>query len=494
MYTQRVTTLMFAELKTLGRETLLYGLSSVAGRMVNLLLLPVYTNFLSPEEYGQVAIAYAYIAGLNVLYGYGMDAAYMKHRSFSAAYLPVAATSLLLSGVLLHNSVAVAEAVGLGGFSGPDVVRYGAGILALDALTLIPFAALRMSHRASGYVAVRLAGLAANVALAILFVSRMDLGVRGVFLANLCASGLTVGLLLPTLAREARLPPQWGRLPDLLRFALPLVPAGLASMVIQVADRPILQRLTDDATVGIYQANYRLGVFMMLVVGMFDLAWRPFFLERESRPREETGPILARVLTYFLVGAGGVFLAVTLFVEDLVALRLFGVELVHPSYWEGLPLVPIILGAYLVNGVYVNFMAQVYFTRRTSLAAYASGLGAAVSLGANFALIPAWGMYGAAWAHVLAYLAMAGYLFRRTQRLDPLPYEYGRLAKLGAVLFALTLAYFGLLSQRSFMEAPEALLAKLVLLAGFPVCLYASGFFTSEERRALARLWSRLRP
>jgi O-antigen/teichoic acid export membrane protein len=259
------------------------------------------------------------------------------------------------------------------------------------------------------------------------------------------------------------------------------------------ADRPILQRLTDDATVGIYQANYRLGVFMMLVVGMFDLAWRPFFLEQESRPREEADRILARVLTYFVLGAGLVFLGFTLFTEDLVRLKLFGVRLVHPSYWEGLPLVPIVLGAYLVNGVYINFMAQVYFSRRTSLLAYASALGAATSLAANFMLIPWWGMYGAAWSHVLAYFVMAGYLFRSTQKLHPLPYEYGRLAKLAAVLAVLTLIYFSPFAPSPFHDPPLSWLAKSVLLAGYPLCLHASGFFLPEERQAFLRLWNRVR-
>src|SRR5208337_4668817 len=119
----------------------------------------------------------------------------------------------------------------------------------------------------------------------------------------------------------------------LMKFGLPYIPAGLASMAVQVIDRPILKALTDDATVGIYSANYRLGIFMMLVVNMFDAAWRPFFLDHAKQP--EAPKLFARVTTLFLAGSSFIVFALSLFIGELVRLRIFGVHLIHPSYWSG---------------------------------------------------------------------------------------------------------------------------------------------------------------
>ncbi|MBI5631263.1 MAG: oligosaccharide flippase family protein [Elusimicrobia bacterium] len=485
---------MLKDIKQLGRESLLYGLSTVLGRFLNILLLPLHTYFLSPAELGVVATLFSYLAFLNILYGYGIDFAFMRHdpgsrgRSdspartcFSTAFWSLAATSLAFSG-LIHAAAGPLSALAGVPASLSDAVRYSAWILAFDALALIPFAQLRLNHRAGLYAGVKIFNIAMNVALSYVFLARWRMGASGVFLANMISSCATLAALSPVLAAELEGLFDWPVYKSLLRFALPLVPAGLASMVVQVIDRPILKFLTDDATVGLYQANYRLGILMMMGINMFDMAWRPFFLQRGDAP--DSKRLFARILTYFVLAGSAVLLFIHLFIASLVAIPILaGRPLIHPNYWIGLPIVPVVTASYLFNGIYVNMLAPVSLAKRTELVAYATAAGALVNVPANLLLIPAHGMMGAAWATLLAYATMALALFLMGRKVYPIDYEYGRLAHIALCLGAAGAgAYFLGLGVGS-----DRLGVRALLLLAFPAALVLTGFLEPEEQAALRK-------
>lgn len=483
---------MQGEIRRLGKETLVYGLSTIVGRFLNFLLLPFYTHFLATSEYGIVAVIFTYLAFLNILYQYGMDQAYLRYASsleigdlkdnFSTAMASVLVSSFILSGILFTFSGTITSLIGIPArFS--ELPKICAGILALDALAIVPFAELRRAHRPWLFTAIKISNIAVNVGLNVLFLWRLNWGVRGVFLASLIASASSLLLLAPTLFSLWRPRFHSGLFPALVRFAAPYIPSGLASMAVQVIDRPILKAFTDDSTVGIYQANYRLGIFMMLVVNMFDAAWRPFFLDQAGKPNAPQ--IFARVTTYFLLVSSVIVLGLSLFIGDLVRLPIMGHPLIHPAYWSGLPVVPIVLIGYLFNGAYYNFMPQVYLPKRTDLLIWVTLVGAAVNVAANFLLIPSIGMMGAAWATLLAYFAMALALFLVGRRLYPIPYEWRRIA-LAALLLALVWgaadgcrAIFPQLSPGSWG------LVRLAAIVLYPILLFAAGFFDPAELRTL---------
>lgn len=485
---------MLHELRRLMKETAIYGLSTVVGRLLNFLLTPFYTHALIPAEYGLVATVFSYLAFLNVVYGHGMDFAFMRHFKeddaperrqavFSTAQVSLVLWPAVVSALLYVFAAPVARAAGLPP-SLAVVARYAALILFFDAAALVPFAYLRMRHKAASYAGIKLVNIALNLVLNYVFLVRAPMGVRGVFLASAVTSVVTLILLTPVLLEELR-PRFEGRLyAELLRFALPILPAGIASMMVQVIDRPILQAMTDARVVGLYQANYRLGIVMMLVVNMFDAAWRPFFLQRAGKPGAEE--VFARVLTYFAALAGFVFLGISLLVPNLAALPLsHGRTLIHPAYWEGLPIVPVVTLGYVFNGLYINLLAPVTLAKKTERVAFATALGALVNVGTNLLWIPRWGMMGAALATLAAYAAMAGALYLMGRKLHPIPYETGRLA------FALGAALVVLLAARSLgvTMASDKLGVRLGLLLAYPAALALGGFLYPDERRALlARL------
>ncbi len=483
---------MQGDIRRLGKETLIYGLSTIVGRFLNFLLLPFYTHLLATSEYGIVAVVFTYIAFLNIIYQYGMDQAYLRFASsleigdlkdnFSTAFGSMLVSSLFLSGILFIFSEPISNLTGLPP-QFADLPRICAGILAMDALAIVPFAELRRAHRAWLYVAIKVLNIAVNAGLNILFLWRWHWGVRGVFLASWYASASSLVLLIPVFVSLWRLKFHIPLFGELIRFAVPYIPSGLASMAVQVIDRPILKALTDDSTVGIYQANYRLGIFMMLIVNMFDAAWRPFFLDQANKPNAPQ--VFARVTTYFLLISSFVVLGLSLFIRDLVQIPVFGRPLIHPNYWSGLSVVPIVLIGYLFNGAYYNFMPQIYLPKRTDLLIWVTLLGAGTNVIANLLLIPSTGMLGAAWATLLAYFAMALGIFLLGRRLYPIPYEWKRISL--ATVF-LTLVWGGVTLCHKIMPQlswNSWSLIRLGALAAYPLLLWFSGFFHHEELQAL---------
>ncbi len=484
---------MFDKIKSLGTDTAIYGISTVVGRFLTFLLTPFYTNVLLPGELGIVATVYAYIAFLNVVYGYGMEAAFMRYtasqeigskkQTFSIPFLSVTATSFLFTLVILlqRDSLAVLGSVPAGHSS---IITYSGRILLLDAVAIVPFASLRMERKARLFASLKLFNIVATVVLNLVFLLYFQWGIEGIFLSNLFASAGTLLLLTPTIVKNLTFDWNTRLYKALLHFSLPTVPAYIATILIQVINRPILLSLTDEATVGIYQAGYRLGIFMMLVVAMFDFAWRPFFLSNANEPNAKQ--IFARVLTYFFLLTMGVFLVVTFFIDDIVTLPIYhGKSIIHPQYWEGLKIVPVILLSYAFLGISNTIVAGIYIEKQTRKLPLITFIGAGVNIGANYLLIPQLGLMGAALATLLSYAIMTVVLYFIVQKIYPIRYEWERIAKITAASLVVFLLYH-------FVKLDGfELLWKFGLLVLFAALMYGMKFFDPSEVSRLARVFQK---
>lgn len=485
---------MRQQLKRLGGETIVYGTSTIIGRFLNFLLVPLYTNVLLPGPYGVIAVVYSIVAFANVIYSYGMESAYFKYSStlemgtpeenFTTPFASLFATSTFFSIMMIVLASPLAAAINLPR-EYDSVVYYAAGILAFDALAIIPFASLRMERKAVQFASLKFLNIAVNVGMNIALLVGLHMGVEGIFISGLTASVLTFLLLLPTIVRHLGGRFNGALLKSLLKFGLPSIPAGLSATAVQVIDRPILRALTDDATVGVYQANYRLGIFMMLIVSMYDYAWRPFFFSMAKDPRAKE--IFARALTYIVLLMSAVFLAVSLFIGDLVKISIFGRHIISPNYWGGLDIVPVVLLGYLFFGVYINVSAGIYLQKKTQYLPAITFLGALVNVIANYLLIPVSGMLGAAWATFFAYLAMAAGGYFVAQRVYPVKYEGGRLAKIACAVAAVMILHPVL------PAGAEAPIWKAGLLLLFVLLMAGMKFFETRELSVLRQLISAAR-
>jgi len=261
----------------------------------------------------------------------------------------------------------------------------------------------------------------------------------------------------------------------MLKFALPYLPASFAAMMVQVIDVPIVRFLTNDDTLGIYRANYKLGIFMMLVVSMFQYAWQPFFLSNAKE--KDAKELFSKVLTLFVVAASLLWVVLALFIDNIAAFEFLpGRSLIGKEYLSGVHIVPIILLGYLFFGMYVNFQAGLYIEEKTKYFPLVTGIGAAANVIVNFLLIPVWGIYGAAVATLVSYFVMAAGLFIVAQRFYKINYEYSKIIKVLVLILIITYTYYYL-----FLLGILLFLYKILLLVFFILSLFGLNIIQSED-------------
>jgi len=471
---------MFDKIKQLSKDTAVYGISTMLGRFLSFLLVPFYTNVFDTKDYGIISNIYAYIALLNIFYIYGMDAAYMKFASlrelgddkdnFSTPFYSVVATSVLFSLLIIAFRGSMMTAMSIPG-SHSELIYYIAIILFLDALAVIPFIKLRLDRKGKTFALYKFFNIVINVAFNLIFIVGLKWGIESVLLSNLLASLFSLLVVLPIITRNLKPAFHNGLFKRLLKFGLPYLPAGLASMIIQVIDRPIMEKLTNLSTVGIYQASYKLGIFMMLFVTMFQFAWQPFFLE-ESKG-ENAKQIFSKVLTYFTLAGSFILIVVSLFIGDVITIHIFGRTIFGKAYLSGLYIVPVILLGYLFNGMYVVFNAGIFIKDKSIYVPLMTGIGAVVNIGVNFLLIPVWGMMGAAIATFAAYLSMAAGIYIVTQKFYKIEYELGKIVKIFAAIIITGVIYYALMLNGSLI-----FIYKIALLVLFCAIIY---FFVIDK-------------
>ena len=468
------------------RHSSVYLLSTFIQRALGLIMLPLYTDrAILPQisAYGDYALVYTFIAFMTIIYMYGMDLALMRYfflgdykreDVYKTAFAGVLAVALTLSAALLAGAPLIAEVL-LDNVNLKEFIYLAAGILLFDSLANLSYNILRAEEKSLTFSAVKITRFLTELILNIVFVVILKKGVAGILYANLCAAALNFIMLFPF---------QWKYLKGrfvgslysvMLRFALPMLPNGLAYLIVEVSDKFLMRFLLDKEALGIYSANRRFGSIMLFIVMAFRTAWQPFFLKvaKETNAKE----IYSKVFTYFTLLSAFIVVTVSYFVDFLVRIPLSPTKTVMGSaYWEGTAIIPLVLTAYLFFGMYVNLTAGIYITKKTKWMLLFSGSAAAVNVAGNLYLMPLYGIYGAAAVTLLSYLVLAVTIFVVVQKIYPLHYEIGR------VLFILL--YVALMLIILYVYTPGFYL-RLLLVCLSPLLFVFSGFFRPQERRFL---------
>jgi len=481
---------MFENIKRLTTHSAVYGISTILGRALSFLLLPLYTHYLSQEAYGVVSLVLAYMGIMTIISTYGVDAAFLryyilagseeeKRHIFNTGFWSI----LLMAAIILMSSAAFASPLAywlLDSASYGYVIMLMAGILLFDDLAIIPFLLLRAEERSKLYVLLKVFNVIVNFAATYWLVVKLGRGVNGVFEANLISSALTFLTLLPVSLRHLRPTMRRAVYLDLLKFGLPYLPSTLAVFLVDVVDRFVLKQLTDLNTVGLYSAGCKLGMIMNLLIAAFRFAWHPFFLSTSKEPNAKA--IFSRIFTLFIFVCALSFLSVSLFIDEIVRFRVGAVTFFDADYWNSTSVVPAILLAYIFFGAYVNFVIGIYLEKKTYYLPFITGLAAVVKVAATYALVPLLGMNGAALGTMLAYLSMAMALYVVAQRLYYITYEWTRLVKLVLITAAVFILGYWI------WPAPWQ---KAALLLAFPIILFSLDFFEKGELRRLSALFDK---
>jgi len=433
-------------LKKLLGQTAIYGLSSIVGRLLNYLLVPLYTYTLPASEYGTVTELYAYVAVLFAFLTYGMETTFFrfsqtednKEKVYSTGLISLLGSSVIFILVFLIFKNRIAE--GLDYTEHLNYLVWFAFILFFDALSSIPFAGLRREEKALKFASLKLINIGINIGFNLFFIlycteviEKADGGtmfrfvntffdtenlVGYIFLSNLIASGITLLLLLPTykFLRAGFDVKLWKKM---LSYTWPILIVSIAGIVPVSLDKILFPHLFSNADeamtyLGIYGANAKIAVIMVLFIQTFRYAADPFFFgEASNKDAQKT---YALVMKWFVISGSFIFLGTMLFI-DLIQ------YFIGSSYREGLGIVPILLMANLMLGIYYNLSFWYKLTDKTIYGAWFSLSGAIIAIAANIILIPIWGIYGAAWSVFFAYLAptILSYFFGR--KYFPIPYQ-----------------------------------------------------------------------
>lgn len=476
---------MGGKLRTLASDTLIYGLSTVVGRFLTFLLTPLYTNFLpSKEEFGRVAYLYTILGFINILYSFGADSAFMRfftpdNEERSRSLFSMAFGIIILAGGLgTLGCFLLSEQISVYLFSRGDyahLIRFAALMPLFDAIVIVPYAWLRMKRRSRRFALLKFAAIIINVASNWLLLVQFHQGITGVVIAGALSSAAAAIMILPELLRNIRPVFDKKLLGQMLRFSLPTIPSSLSSMMLQVADRPIMMALAGSATVGLYQANYRLGIPMLLAVLVFEYAWKPFYLSHRDDP--DIGHLLSQALVYFTAVCGAIFLGGSLLMEFVVQLPFPGGRFINPAYWSGLNIVPVVLASYFFNGVFVHLSAAFHITKRTGYLPLVTASAAGANVALNFILIPIFGIMGGAWATFGAYLLSAVAAWYYARRIYPVRYDWKRVALIALIAgCGFAAGYF-----------TPSLWLRLGIIAVYPVMLIAIGVIPYSEVWAILR-------
>ena len=426
-------------IKSLGSQSLIYGAGHVAARGVTFLLLPIYTNIFSLEDYGIISLIYTFLGFMNVVLHYGLDASLLKHYMpadseerktiLSNAYGSFLITTILFSLLLIifRNNVSGL----LFGINLPNITLLVVGILFFDVLWSIHVLILRAEERPVYFSIISFLNVLSTLALNILFVIYLELGIYGVLLSNLITSGVIFLITFPIILKRSSIKSlslkYWKKM---MKFGVPFLPAGIFSMILELSDRYILRYLTDIETVGLYNAGYKLGLLILLIVMGFNMAWQPYFLKKEKEERK----YIADVTTLVFAVLGFLWILLLLWSDTMVKMKFGDFSFFGEQYWEATSIVPIIGLAYVFHAGYLIQLPGVYLLEKTGWIPWVRGLGALSNIILNFLFIPEYGIVGAASATCLSFILMAVIFYFINRSVFPILYQW---RKLGIIIFTI---------------------------------------------------------
>jgi O-antigen/teichoic acid export membrane protein len=463
-----------------------YTAGVVLNRAVSLVMLPIYTRYLTPADYGVLQLVELSLDLIAILFGSHLGAGifrlYQKtdvpaeRAAVVSTAFGVVTVAYAAAGAAAYLAAPWVSEVLFGSAGRADLVRLASGTLALQGLVLVPLSYLQLMRRPAAYVAANSAKLLMQLTMNIALVVVAGMGPRGVLLGNLVAHVVLAGVLSAVLLRSAGVRISGDVARALVRFGLPFIPTQFASFVVTHGDRFFLQRHGGETSVGIYALAYQFGMLLARVgYSPFAAAWEPTRFEVANRPDRDQ--IYSRVFIYLNIYLCTLAVGVALFAGDLLRI------IAAPAFHAAGALVPLIALAYVFYGWGAFLNLGILMRERTELVTAATWAAAAVALVGYAALIPPLGRVGAALATVAAYAVRAGAVYALAQRTWAVRYEWAPVIRL--LLIASVVGALGTLAARAPLWASIACHA--ALFVGYVAATWRLGVLSPADRATLGK-------
>ena len=456
------------KLKTIFKDTAIYGLSSIIGRFLNYLLVPLYTAQLSAASggYGIITNIYAYVAVGLVLLTFGMETTYFRftnktHTDSETVYgttlISVGSVSLIFAAIVLALLSPISQLMGYG--EHPEYVGVMAVTVAIDAFLCIPFAHLRQQKKAIKFAALKLLNIVVSIALNVLYFAVLDgKDVGYAFYINLvCTALLAVCLFTEYTGFRWKLDKKLLR--TMLSYSWPILVLGIAGILNQTADKMLFPYIYKDSDMleqlGIYGACSKIAMIMAMITQAFRFAYEPIvFAGVKDKDQHE---MYAQAMKYFIIFTLLAFLMVVGYMDILKYI------IRQPEYWVGLKVVPIVMAADIMMGIYFNLSFWYKVIDKTIWGAVFSGIGCAVLLVVNIVFVPKYGYVACAWGGFAGYgVAMLTSYFVG-QKYYPINYPLKEIS----VYLLLAFALFEIMRHLSNWPVALSLLANTILILIF---------------------------
>ncbi|MDO9261063.1 MAG: oligosaccharide flippase family protein [Flavobacteriaceae bacterium] len=460
------------------KDTLIYGLATVLPRVINFLLVKIHTDALPANSYADNTNFYIWAGLLAVLLTYGMETSFFRFYNTDNKKDAIISTSFI--SILVTTIVFVILGYSFSNFfinifdfeENPLRLKLLIAILAIDTLSIVPFAYLRATNKSISYATIKLMNVFVIVVINLLFLKYIPIylekgnvlpefiqhnydltpKVNYIFIANLVGSAISFLMLIPYLVKF-KISFELVLLKKMLNYGWPILVAGIAYVINENLDKYLIGKMMDKEAMGIYSAVYKLAIFMNLYIMAFKLGAEPFFFSQQSK--ENAKEIYAQIMKYFTIVGAFALLGIVAFIDILK-------HFINENYWSALAIVPIVLLANLLLGMYHNLSVWYKLTDKTRFAMYFSLLAAFVTVAVNLIFIPMMGYMASAWATLLAYgsMVIASYFYGK--RYYPVPYEIKKIMNyifLSVGLSTLSFLYF---REQSYVS-----LAMLLIFGGF---------------------------
>jgi O-antigen/teichoic acid export membrane protein len=480
---------LFQKIRELSKDLAIYGLGDVAIQLVNFLLLRVYVQYLSMEDYGILALLGSVEAIAKLFFRWGVDGSFMRFwydceddRARQRLSSTLFFFLLIVNGVLLVAAVAAAPlySSALAGLGGPRATL-ALQLVLLNTFaigfTFIPFHVLRMRQRAREFSVLAFARSASTLLLRLALVVGLGYGVLGVVAADLVVTAALLAVMVRYFSPLIRPVFSAATLREALTFGLPRIPHGFAQQVIAVGDKFVLTRFVPLADVGLYSMGVSVGLIQKVFLAAFEYAWAPFYYATVREPGAQR--IFSAVTTYGVAALALMTAGLSAIAGDLLRV------VTHGQYTAAAGVVAWTSLGVFFQGIYLMTSIGLNITRRTQYYPVSTAIAAAANIGLNFLWIPRYGIMGAAYANGIAYAVQAAIAFVLSQRAYPIAYETGRLARIaGAAIVA-----YGVASVLPDMQAIVGIFVRGTTVVGIMAAgLWIGGFLKAEELAVLQRV------
>ena len=475
-----------SDLKSIGVKSIIYGLGSVLLRGINLLVLPLYTYYLTPEDYGIVAISASLTALLSLImplslysaiipFFFKMDFKATQKSMMGTIWVGMVGSGFLLAVAFEFFGARIFEIIF------PKLVFYPYGQISIwtaffAIFSFLPLNLFQAEEKPKQYVVWTTATLLLTVAVTVAFVVFLELGAYGYILATLVANIIMAMPFTWMTLKNIDLTIDFSCLKKAVTFSLPLLPHGISNWILALSDRAILQFYVSVSALGIYSLGYTFGMIQIFVGVAITQAWIPFLFKRIAEEGEASEPRLARMITYYVLLLSALAVGLSLFSKEVISI------LTNKSFHSAAYYVPIIVVGYLWNGLYIIPLNFLVLKNKTFLIPLVTIPAAAINITINIALVPHFGITAAAWATFFAFLSQLLIVQIIAMKVYPFPYEFRRITiVLITAMIIISISF--VLNISPWID----FFVKILLFLLFPTLLILTGFLFCDEKSFLKK-------